>query len=166
MCGSGPAARRGAWRPPSGSAPAAGCHQSSSRSWSVRGGERGAMTPSQEGGPGFSYLPSPVAHPRRPAPPSQGTSQSMRLQVRPERGQHVDCDSGHLQPGRGRGRGHSQPGPAPSGPASPPPNLQEAGVVALQSGPDLGCQERGQRLRGQSQIRRAQEIRTGRQGGG
>ena len=55
--------------------------------------------------------------------------------------------------------------PAPSGPAPPRSHLQEAGVVVLQSGPDLRCQERGQRLPGQSLVLGAQEIRTGRQGG-
>ena len=145
----GPAALRGPPQPPSDSAPAAGCHRSSSRSWSVRAREGAAVRPSQEGDP---LPPSPRARPGRQGHPCRGTGP----RPRPQSGEAWTMCTAPPYPA---GIDHPLPGPRPLRPGPAPSHLQEAGVVVFQSGPDVRCQEWGQRLRG------AQEIRTGRQGG-
>ena len=81
----GPAAFRGPPQPPSDSAPAAGCHRSSSRSWSVRAREGAAVRPSQEGDP---LPPSPRARPWRQGHPCRDTG--------PPRGRRAQRGSDHV----------------------------------------------------------------------
>lgn len=65
-CDNGPAAPRGPWRLPSGSALAAGCYRGNLRSWSVRGEEGAVTLPGRRAS--VPYFPSPNARPRRQGP--------------------------------------------------------------------------------------------------
>lgn len=79
------------------------------------------MRPSQEGGRGVPYLPSPVGAPSRALgdkrQPVRAQASTRGHKVRPRRRQQVDCHAGHLQAAA------LILDPAPSGVAPPRPNL-------------------------------------------